>query len=72
MRIGFEVKPWRNIAFSSFTDEELIEYYYKLRLGAMAKGKTHKDLGFDDDMADLYVVELQDELLRRMREHGKH
>ena len=66
MRIGFDVAPWRNKPFHKFTNEELIEYYYKLRIAAMVEGKSGKELGPDSEMADWYVLELQEELMRRL------
>ena len=31
-RVGFEVGEWKNKPFSEFTNEELLEYWHKLRL----------------------------------------
>ena len=71
MKIGFDVKPWKNKPFHEFTNEELVEYYYKLRFVAMMEGKGNKELGPDSEMADMYVVELQEEILRRMSTHER-
>lgn len=52
---------WENKPFSDFTNEELLEYWYKLRLVA----KTGEVNG-NSSSADLYVVSLQQEIISRM------
>jgi len=60
-RIGFDVPEWKSKAFSAFTNEELLEYWYKMR-----QVSTSKIVTATSPMTDWYVVDLQDEILRRM------
>lgn len=67
-RIGFDVQKWRNKTFREFTDEELLEYWYKLRLTCKSGTVDTSDYGRDGLSTELYVVELQDEIIRRMND----
>lgn len=62
IRIGFEVQDWSLKAFKEYTDEELLEYWYKLRLTCKSG-----ELGKSPDSTELYVVSLQQEILERMK-----
>lgn len=62
LRIGFKVEEWRNKAFHEFTNEELLEYWYKLRLTCKSG-----ELGKNSDSTELYVVSLQQEILERFK-----
>ena len=66
IRIGFEVQEWKNKPFSEFTDEELLEYWYKLRLGSKSGIVDTSDYSRKGLSTDLYIVELQKEILNRM------
>jgi len=61
LRIGFTVPTWTNKPFSDFTNEELIEYYYKLRLTCKCK-----EVDGNSSSTDLYIVSLQQEIIGRM------
>ncbi|MBL4932272.1 hypothetical protein [Clostridium paridis] len=61
MKIGFDVEQWTNKPLNEFTNEQLIEYYYKLRLQS-----KQKELSVDSPMVDFYVIDLQKEIIKRM------
>ena len=63
LKIGFDVAKWKNKPFNNFTNEELLEYYYKLRLTC----KTGKVVDGNSSSTDLYVVSLQQEIINRMK-----
>jgi hypothetical protein len=62
--IGFNVPKWTNKPIKDFTNEELLEYWYKLRLSFL--GKSGKVVNGDSPMVEWYVVDLQEEILKRM------
>jgi hypothetical protein len=66
-RIGFDVGVWENKPFQTFTDEELLEYWYKLRLTCKSGEVDTSDYSRKGLSTELYIVELQQEILRRMR-----
>lgn len=59
MSIGFNVPVWRSKPFSDFSNEELVEYYYKLRTVVSVTQEK-------DTMTAHYVEDLQDEIIDRM------
>jgi len=61
-QVGFTVPEWRSKAFHEFTNEELVEYYYKLRLAYAVEDRKSKE----PVMADYYVMDLQAEIIKRM------
>ena len=63
LRIGFDVPTWTNKPFRDFIKEELIEYYYKLRLSCCGR----KEVDGNSSSTDLYVVSLQQEIISRMK-----
>lgn len=63
LTIGFKVEQWANKPFHEFTNEELLEYWYKLRMTCKS-GELDKE----PNSTELYVVSLQQELLERMKE----
>lgn len=63
LRIGFKVDEWKNKPFNNFTNEELLEYWYKLRLTCKT-GELEKN----PESTELYVVSLQQEIIKRMGE----
>jgi len=71
LRIGFEVPQWtHNRPIEEYTDEELLEYWYKLRLGSATSGEK----GAVDERSSstaFLVVDMQEEMLKRMREGKK-
>jgi hypothetical protein len=67
LRIGFDVPKWTNRPFGDFTNEELLEYWYKLRLTCKSGIVDTSDYGREGLSTELYVVSLQDEILKRMK-----
>lgn len=65
-KIGFEVGDWVNKPFNEFTNEELLEYWHKLRLTVESGEIDMQNPDADYVSTQLYVVNLQQELLRRM------
>lgn len=61
LRVGFVVPEWSNKAFETFTNEELLEYWYKLRLVSKSG-----ELDSLPSSTDLYIVSLQQEIIKRM------
>ena len=61
LRIGFDVPVWRNKNPKDFTNEELIEYYFKLRLVSKSGPVDSNSSG-----TDLYLLMLQQEIIERM------
>jgi hypothetical protein len=71
-RIGFDVATWKNKPFHEFTNEELLEYWYKLRLTCKSGVIDPSDYSQKGISTQLYVAELQQEILRRMQaKHGE-
>jgi len=64
LKIGFVVPVWRNKPFDEFSDEELLEYWFRLRLVAKVNGC--EVITKDSSSADMYVAELQNQILGRM------
>lgn len=62
-RIGFNVPEWKNKPFNEFTNEELLEYWYKLRLAC--RFSPH-EITPESTSSDMYVFELQNQILKRM------
>lgn len=60
-RIGFVVPIWENKKLSDFTNEELLDYYYKLRLTCRPG-----ELNAHSSRTERYVVDLQNEIISRM------
>jgi hypothetical protein len=66
MRIGFDVPKWESKAFREFTNEELLEYWYKLRLMTKSGEVDTSDTSRKGLNTDMYIIELQEEIIRRM------
>lgn len=63
--VGFEVGEWKSKPFSEFTNEELLEYWYKLRLTCKS-GEVNLNEDVNNISTRLYIVNLQQEMLERM------
>jgi hypothetical protein len=61
-RVGYEVPQWTNKPFHEFTNEELLEYWYKLRLTTKPG-----EVSGASDSTSLYVASLQQEIESRMK-----
>ena len=61
LKLGFDVPKWENKALSEFTNEELLEYYYKLRL--ICKPGSLNTKSSD---TEFYAEMLQQEIISRM------
>lgn len=57
-KIGFEVAPWKSKPMDEYTNEELLEYWYKLRFSTLGKP--------GDSMAHWVTGDLQEEIIKRM------
>lgn len=58
LKLGFEVKKWESKSMSEYTNEELLEYWYRLRFSLIGKSET--------TMTHHVAQDLQDEIVRRM------
>ncbi|MFW6377697.1 MAG: hypothetical protein ACOCZ5_03525 [bacterium] len=67
MNIGFKVAEWQNKPFKEFTNEELLEYWYKLRLTCKTGEIDTSDYGRKGLSGELYVENLQQEIIDRMK-----
>jgi len=65
-RVGFEVGEWKSKPFSEFTNEELLEYWHKLRLTCKSGEINLKEGSVADTSTRLYIADLQQEILERM------
>lgn len=68
--IGFEVAPYVSKPFSAYTNEELLEYWYKLRLTCKTGKIDTSDFSRKGLSSELYVADLQNEIIRRMSKGG--
>lgn len=66
-RIGFNVKKWENKPFGDFTNEELLEYWHRLRTTCPTGEIDTKDYSREGLSTELYVANLQMEILDRMK-----
>lgn len=65
-KIGFEVPQWKGKPMSEYTDEELLEYYFKLRVSFI--GNYEKpDVSSKQFSPWIVTVDLQAEIIRRMK-----
>ena len=64
--IGFTVPAWRSKHMSEYTNEELLEYWHKLRTVTKSGPVDTSDYGRKGLGTDFVIVDLQDEILRRM------
>lgn len=67
IRIGFEVSEWKSKPFHEFTNEELLEFWYKLRFTCKTGVVDTSDYSREGLSTELYVVSLQQEILLRMK-----
>ncbi len=65
-RVGFEVGEWKSKPFSEFKNEELLEYWHKLRLTCKNGEIKLKEGSGADISTRLYIADLQQEILKRM------
>lgn len=66
LRIGFDVPKWtHNRPISEYTDEELLEYWYKLRLGSTMSGENGI-VDANSSSTAFLLCDMQEEMLKRM------
>lgn len=65
MKIGFDVTTWKPKAMTEYTNEELIEYYYKLRFSFMGKNEK-PDVTSKQFSPWACAYDMQAEILSRM------
>ena len=64
-RIGFDVEQWRAKPLFSYSNDELLEYWHKLRL-VCKKGEVTASL----TSAEMHVLDLQKEIISRMSDNA--
>lgn len=65
-KVGFEVSDWQPKPMDEYTNEELLEYWYKLRLTCRVK-----EVDGNSSSTDLVLVTLQQEIVSRMSRQGE-
>lgn len=65
IQIGFDVPEWKSKPFQEFSNEELLEYWFKLRISKIPF-KHHVVELKDASTTELYISDLQVEIIKRM------
>lgn len=67
LRIGFDVPQWtHNRPIEEYTNEELLEYWYKLRFGSAFSRETGR-VDVNSSSTAFLLCDMQEEMLKRMR-----
>lgn len=64
-KLGMQVPTWSNKAISDYTDEELLEYYFKLRFTFIGN-YAEPSIGEKSWSSWQWTVDAQEEILKRM------